>query len=97
MIKTPCVYILTNKPHGTLYVGVISHLIKRWWEHQNGFVKGFTDTYDGHRLVYYEIHPDMTWAITREKLLKRWNRAWKIQLIERHNLDWRDLWEEIVS
>jgi putative endonuclease len=97
MIKTPCVYILTTKPHGTLSIGVTSHLIKRGWEHQNGFVKGLTDTYDVPRLVYYEIHPDMTLAITREQQLKRWNRAWKLQWLERHNPDWRDLGEEIVS
>ncbi|HSF08435.1 MAG TPA: GIY-YIG nuclease family protein [Nitrospirales bacterium] len=52
MIKSPCVYILASKPHGTLYIGVTSYLIKRCWEHQNGFVKGFTDTYNVHRLVY---------------------------------------------
>ncbi|MDH3505015.1 MAG: GIY-YIG nuclease family protein [Nitrospirota bacterium] len=97
MTKNPCVYILASKPHGTLYIGVTSHLIKRSWEHQNGFVKGFTKTYDVHRLVYYELHPDMMLAITTEKQLKRWNRAWKIQLIERRNPDWHDLWEEIVS
>ncbi len=97
MIKTPCVYILTNKPHGTLYIGVTSHLMKRCWEHQNGFVKGFTDTYDGHKLVYYKIHPDMTLAITREQQFKRRNHAWKLQLIEGHNPDWRDRGEEIVS
>ncbi len=70
MIKSPYVYILASKPHGTLYIGVTSHIIKRCWENQNGFVKGFTNTYTVHRLVYYEFHPDMILAITREKLLK---------------------------
>ena len=97
MIKSPCVYILASKPHGTLYIGVTSHLIKRCWEHQNGFVKGFSDAYNVHRLVYYEFHSDMILAITREKQLKKWNRAWKLQLIKKHNPDWRDLWAEIVS
>ncbi len=97
MTKHPCVYILASKPHGTLYIGVTSHLIKRCWEHRNEFVKGFTKTYNVYRLVYYEIHPDMIVAIAREKQLKRWNRAWKLQLIENHNPDWRDLWEEIIS
>ncbi|MDH3504432.1 MAG: GIY-YIG nuclease family protein [Nitrospirota bacterium] len=96
MTKTPCVYILASKPHGTLYIGVISHLIKRCWEHQNGFIEGFTNTYQVHRLVYSELHPDMTLAITREKQLMRSNRSWKLQLIEKHNADWRDLWAEVV-
>jgi len=89
--------MLASKPHGTLYIGVTSHLIKRCWEHQNGFVKGFTKNYEVHRLVYYELHPDMTMAITREKQLKKWKRVWKLQLIEKHNPDWHDLWEEIVA
>ena len=97
MTKTPCVYILASKPYGTLYIGVTSHLIKRYWEHQQGFTAGFTNTYDVHRLVYYELHSDMTFAITREKQLKRWKRTRKLQLIEKHNPDWRDLWEEIVA
>ncbi len=97
MTRHPCVYILARKPHGTLYIGVTSHLIKRCWEHQNGFVKGFFNTYDVHRLVYYELHPDMIVAMAREKQLKKWNRTWKLHLIEGHNPDWRDLWEEIVS
>jgi putative endonuclease len=80
-----------------LIIGVTSHLIKRYWEHQQGFTAGFTNTYDVHRLVYYELHSDMTFAITREKQLKRWKRTWKLQLIEKHNPDWRDLWEEIVA
>jgi len=97
MIKTPCVYILANKPHGTLYIGVTSDLVKRCWEHRNGFAKGFTQTYDIHRLVYFELHEQMALAIAREKQLKKWNRAWKVRLIERQNPNWNDLWAEVVS
>ena len=92
----PCVYILASKRNGTLYVGVTSNLAKRVWEHREQLVEGFTRKYGVHELVYYEIHDDMISAITREKQIKKWNRAWKLRLIERHNPEWRDLWEEIV-
>ena len=94
--KQPCVYILTNKRNGTLYVGVTSDVVKRGWEHRNGLVDGFTKKYGVHRLVYYETHEDMLAAITREKQIKKWNRAWKLRLIEQGNPQWRDLWPEIV-
>jgi putative endonuclease len=97
MPKQPAVYILSSKPNGTLYVGVTSDLVKRCWEHKNDLVDGFTRRYGVHRLAYFELHADMTSAITREQQLKKWNRAWKSRLIQKHNPDWRDLWQEIES
>jgi putative endonuclease len=94
--KQPCVYILDSTRNGTLYVGVTSDVVKRGWEHCNGLVDGFTRKYSVHWLVYYEIHENMLAAITREKQIKKWNRAWKLRLIEQFNPDWRDLWPVIV-
>jgi putative endonuclease len=94
--KQPCVYILASNRNGTLYVGVTSDVVKRGWEHRNGLVDGFTRKYSVHWLVYYEIHENMLAAITREKQIKKWNRAWKLRLIEQFNPDWRDLWPVIV-
>jgi putative endonuclease len=94
--KQPCVYILASARNGTLYVGVTSDVVKRGWEHRNGLVDGFTKKYSIHMLVYFEMHENMLAAITREKQIKKWNRAWKIRLIERGNPDWRDLWPEIA-
>ena len=96
MFKQPAVYILASKRNGTLYIGVTSDLPKRAWEHKNDLVEGFTKRYKVHRLVYYELHGDMETAIKREKQMKKWNRAWKLELIEKQNPDWRDLWEEIL-
>ena len=96
MSKQPAVYILASKQNGTLYIGVTSNLQKRAWEHKNDLVEGFTRKYGVHQLVYYELHEDMISAINREKQMKKWNRAWKLELIERQNPGWRDLWEEIV-
>ena len=90
--KQPCVYILASKRNGTLYVGVTSDVVKRGWEHRNGLVEGFTKKYSIHSLVYYEMHENMLAAITREKQIKKWNRAWKLRLIEQGNPQWRDLW-----
>jgi putative endonuclease len=87
---------MANKPNGTLYIGVTSDLPKRIWEHKNDSVDGFTKRYGVHRVVYYELHDDMISAITREKQLKKWNRAWKLELIETQNPQWNDLSEEIV-
>ena len=97
MTKQPAVYILSSKRNGTLYVGVTSDLRNRTWIHNNEFVEGFTRRYGVHRLVYYELHPDMISAITREKQIKKWNRAWKLELIEKQNPDWSDLWNEILG
>jgi putative endonuclease len=92
----PAVYILASQRNGTLYTGVTSDLSKRTWEHKNDSAEGFSKRYGVHLLVYFELHPDMLSAITREKQIKKWNRAWKIRLIESINPGWRDLWNEIV-
>ena len=94
-MRTPCVYILASKPKGTLYIGVTSDLIQRVWQHKNDFVEGFTKRYRVHTLVWYEVHGSMESAITREKALKKWRRAWKIELIEEANPVWLDLYDEI--
>jgi putative endonuclease len=96
MTRQPAVYIMTNKKEGTLYIGVTSNLVKRVWEHKNNFIKGFTEKYNMHNLVYFEMHQDMLSAITREKQLKKWNRAWKIELIEKFNAGWKDLYSSIT-
>jgi putative endonuclease len=96
MAKHPAGYILASKRNGTLYIGVTSELQKRAWEHRKDLVDGFTKRYGVHRLAYYELHDDMMSAIAREKQMKKWNRAWKLKLIEKHNPEWKDLWEEII-
>ena len=96
MVKQPAVYMLANKREGTLYIGVTSDLVKRVWEHRNDLVEGFTKKYGVHDLVYFEVHGDMESAITREKQLKKWHRRWKIELIEKNNPTWRDLWSKIA-
>lgn len=97
MEKQPAVYILASDRIGTLYIGVTSDLVARIWQHREHVVEGFTKKHDITRLVWYELHGDMHSAITREKQIKKWNRAWKIRLIEEGNLSWRDLWPEIVG
>jgi putative endonuclease len=96
MDKQPAVYILASQRNGTLYIGVTSNLQKRPWEHKNDLVEGFTRRYRVHQLVYYELHEDMLSAMTREKQMKKWNRSWKLELIEGQNPGWKDLWEGIV-
>lgn len=96
MEKQPAVYILASGYNGTLYIGVTSHLIQRVWQHKQDLVEGFTKKYGVHFLVYYEMHEEMQVAIQREKQLKKWNRQWKINLIEKMNPAWKDLWEELV-
>jgi len=96
MDKQPAVYILASGYNGTLYIGVTSNLIQRIWQHKNDLVEGFTGKYGVHSLVYFELHGDMQTAIQREKQLKKWNRQWKIALIEKVNPMWRDLWEGLV-
>ncbi|MGK2926172.1 MAG: GIY-YIG nuclease family protein [Lysobacterales bacterium] len=91
MAKQPCVYIMTNRRRGTLYVGVTSSLLHRAWQHKGGMIEGFTKKYRLHRLVYFEFHATFSDAILREKALKRWRRDWKIGLIESVNPTWRDL------
>ena len=97
MSKQPAVYFLASKRNGTLYIGVTSHLIKRVWQHKQKIVDGFAERHDATMLVYYELHDEMYSAITREKVLKKWNRKWKSHLIEKENPNWLDLWNEINS
>jgi len=91
------VYILASGRNGTLYVGVTNDLIRRVYEHRNDIISGFTKQYRVHDLVYFEVHDDVREAIAREKRLKRWHRAWKIELIEKENRNWRDLWPELAQ
>ncbi len=94
-MKNFYVYILCSKRNGTLYTGVTSNLIQRVYEHKNDLADGFTKTYKIHLLVWYEIHPTAESAITREKQIKAWKRAWKLRLIEEGNPQWSDLYETI--
>ena len=89
--RQPCVYMLASKHNGTLYIGVTSDLIQRIHQHRLGTVPGFTQDYDVKRLMWFEQHGTMEEAIQREKRLKKWNRAWKIALIEEQNPHWDDL------
>ena len=91
------VYITTNRPDATLYIGVTSDLARRVWEHRNDVLEGFTKRYGLKRLVYCERHEDIQSAILREKALKTWRRAWKVRLIEQHNPNWDDLYPEIAG
>ena len=95
-MKQPCVYILASRRNGTLYVGVTSDVVRRVWQHKNDLAQGFTQKYRVHTLVWYELHADMESAIGREKAIKEWKRAWKLELIEASNPGWRDLYGEIV-
>jgi putative endonuclease len=94
-MKDYYVYILASKKDGVLYIGVTSDLIKRIFEHKQGFVSSFTKKYHVKDLVYYEITQDVYSAITREKQLKHWRRAWKIELIEKMNPEWKDLYLDL--
>ena len=89
--RRPAVYILASKRNGTLYTGVTSDLPQRIWQHKTDAMEGFTKRYQIHMLVYCEYHPDMNSAIAREKQIKKWKRAWKLQLIEEENPEWIDL------
>ncbi|MDR6843174.1 GIY-YIG nuclease family protein [Pseudoxanthomonas sacheonensis] len=97
MDKQPATYILASGRNGTLYIGVTSDLIARAWQHREHIVKGFTSKHNVTQLVWYELHGAMEDAITREKRLKKWNRSWKIRLIEERNPYWNDLWDEIIG
>jgi putative endonuclease len=94
--KRPCVYILALSRNGTLYVGVTRDLARRVWEHRSGVVEGFTRDYGIRTLVFAEFHETMENAIAREKRIKKWRRAWKLELIEQHNPQWRDLYDELI-
>jgi putative endonuclease len=91
------VYILASKRNGTLYTGITSNLIQRVWQHKNNFIEGFTQRYNVNILVYYEVYENAQSAVTREKRIKKWRRTWKLQLIEKMNPQWRDLYEEICQ
>jgi putative endonuclease len=97
MDKQSYVYILASQRYGTLYIGVTSDLIKRVWEHREGFVSGFTKQYNVKQLVWFEVHGDIMAAIAREKQLKKWERNWKIRLISEGNPLWRDLYGDICG
>jgi putative endonuclease len=92
MTKGGTTYILTNRPGGALYIGVTSNLIRRIYEHRSGIGSAFTGSYDITRLVWFEQYDEIVAAITREKQLKAWRRAWKIALIREHNPKWDDLY-----
>ncbi len=96
-MKSYYVYILASKKNGTLYIGVTSNLLKRVFEHKNGLIDGFWKKYGVHRLVYYESTENIQSAIQREKQMKMWRRMWKIELIEKMNPEWKDLYDELVN
>ena len=87
------VYIMASQRRGTLYIGVTNNLTKRVYEHKNDMVDGFTKKYGLHRLVHYELARDVSAAILREKQIKKWNRTWKLRLIEEQNPEWVDLYD----
>jgi len=97
MDRQPCVYLLANGRNGTLYLGVTSNLVQRVWQHRACAMDGFSARYDIYHLVWFELHETMELAIAREKRIKKWNRAWKVRLIEEANPYWRDLWNDIVG
>ena len=96
-MREPCVYLLASRRDGALYLGVTSNLPKRVWEHRNHFVDGFTTKYGIRRLVWFERHETMESAIAREKSIKKWKRAWKIELIEAMNPEWCDLFDDFTA
>jgi len=91
------VYILASKRNGTLYVGFTIGLPERTWVHKNDIVEGFTKKYQVHILVWYEVHEDKEQALKREKQIKKWRRKWKLELIEKFNPEWKDLYDEITG
>jgi putative endonuclease len=95
--RNPCLYILASQRNGTLYVGVTSDLARRIADHRSNAVAGFVRTYGVYRPVYVEFHASMADAITREKRMKKWRRAWKLELIEGENPQWRDLASDLLT
>ena len=91
-MKQYFIYILASKRNGTIYLGITSNLLKRIYEHKNNLIEGFTKKYNVHTLVYYETYNDIYDAIAREKSIKKWKRQWKIELIEKFNPKWEDLY-----
>ena len=96
MDRLPCVYIMASQRNGTLYIGMTSNLVRRVWEHKNDFVDGFSNRYSIHLLVWYEVHESIYTAACREKAIKKWNRQWKLELIEQFNPGWHDMYELII-
>ncbi len=96
-VKAFYVYLLSSAPRGTLYIGVTNDLLRRVWEHRNKVADGFTSKYNVARLVYFEQFGDAISAITREKQMKKWRRAWKVELIEKANPDWSGLYAGLAS
>ena len=97
MSKTYFVYIMASARNGTLYIGMTSDIGRRVWEHREGLIPGFTKTYGVKRLVYFENHADVGMAIWRETRGKKWKRRWKIELIEKANPNWEDLYETVIG
>jgi putative endonuclease len=91
------VYILGSRRNGTLYIGMTDDIAKRTWQHRNGIMAGFTKKYDVKLLVWLEQHDSRESAFMRERQLKKWNRSWKLQLIEKENPNWRDLWDDLLK
>lgn len=96
-MKNYYVYIITNKPRRTLYIGITNNLVRRGYEHRNDLIDGFTKKYNLNKLVYFEVFNRIEDAILREKRLKKWNRKWKIDLIEKVNPEWIDLYGQLVN
>jgi len=96
LMKSGWVYIMSNRPNGVLYVGVTSDLVKRVWDHREGVVDGFTKRHGLKRLVYFEQHDEIVAAIQREKTIKHWPRAWKVNLIVKRNVRWDDLYDTLT-
>jgi putative endonuclease len=96
-MKQYYVYILASKKNGTLYIGLTNNLLKRIYEHKNNIIEGFTKKYSVHNLVYYEKHNDINRTISREKQMKKWERQWKINLIQKSNPEWKDLYYDLVN
>jgi len=91
------VYILANRRNGTLYVGMTDDLVKRIWQHREGVIEGFTNRYGVKTLVWFEAHDARESAFARERQIKKWNRKWKLQMIERQNPEWRDIWHDVAA
>jgi putative endonuclease len=91
------VYILASRRNGTLYIGMTDDIAKRAWQHRNGVIRGFTKKYDVKLLVWLEVHDTRESAFLRERQMKKWNRAWKIQIIEKENPNWNDLWDDLLK
>ncbi len=95
-MKQPCLYIMANERNGTIYIGVTSYLPRRDFEHKNKVFEGFAKRYGCNKLIYYEFHDTMEGVITREKQMKKWNRKWKLELIDKFNPNWDDLSQSLI-